>query len=191
MSVLKKFLTSLFTGDDTENTMRKDFAASAAELVEPIIRAQNHAKALFEEFEPDVQKINALLKQAGIDKNIEWELSGEDNTEITLASRGKNSHTEHLVLKATETGSFFSTHSREHCLSTEIGPIRSSNKGPCYYMGSDSDKNIDMINAVIQNHILTKDEVKKVGFTLHEQEQQKYAPRGHSRPNSGIEIKGF
>ena len=175
MSVLKKFFTSLFTGDDNEGTMRKDFAASAAELVEPIIKAQNYAKALFEEFEPEVQKINALLEQAGIDKTIEWELSGEDNTEITLASRGENSHTEHLVLGASQTGSFFSTLSREHCFLTQIGPVRSSNKGPCYYIGSDTSNNIDMINAVIQNHILNEGEMKQVGFTIHKQEQEAQA----------------
>lgn len=191
MSLLRKYLTSLFCGDEDESSKpRKDFATSAAELVQPIIKKQYYAKALYDEFAPEVEKINALLKKSGIDKTIEWDISDEDNTCLTLAARGENSHTEYLVLEASETGSFFSTHSREHCLSTEIGPIRSSNNGPCYYIGSDTDKNIDMINAVIQNHILTESEMKKVGFTVHGLDEQAKAPRGHSRPAPGLEIKG-
>lgn len=176
MSLLKKYLTSLFCGgEDEASTPRKDFAASAAELVEPIIKKQSYAKALHDEFAPAVDKINDLLKKSGIDKTIEWEISGEDDVFLTLASRSENSHTEYLVLEASETGSFFSTHSREHCLSSEIGPVRSSNQGPRYYIGSDADKNIDMINAVIQNHVLSQDEMKKVGFVVYKQEQEAQA----------------
>lgn len=190
-SWMQKYFTSLFCGgEDETSTPRKDFTASAAEFVEPIIKKQYYAKALHDEFAPEVNKINALLKKSGIDKTIEWELSGEDNTGLTLAARGENSHKEYLVLEASETGSFFSTHSREQCLSKENGPIGSSNQDPRYYIGSDTDKNIDMINAVIQNHVLSQDEMKKVGFAVHGLDEHAKAPRGHSRPSPGIEIKG-
>ncbi len=83
-----------------------------------------------------------------------------------------------------------SSQSSEQCYGPELEQVKFGGFGLNFFIGSDTSKHIDMLNALIENQVLNEGEMKKVGFTLYEQEQQKNAPRGHSRPNPGLEIKG-
>ena len=145
-----------------------DFETSAMALVEPIIKKQGVAKALHDKFAPVIKKINAILEQAGIDKKIEWTITGQDNITLTLSEADKI----YLELEAQQNGLFKRLNPVEHIGSKHIAICTASNDNDMHMV-------IQIVNAVVQNEIISNDEMKKVGFTLHAQRQDTDPKRPH------------
>lgn len=189
MNKEKSKLKLWFFGDESQRGtpskgVKNAFEASAMEMVKPIIEKQDLAKSLYYNLAPEINHINAILKKSDIHKKINLQITGEDKTEVVLSASHENSYNEtYLVLEAQQDGVFISSKPAGECYDPDYEPFNYSNTEVAIDMCHDMDSVIEMANAVVQNHILKEDEMKKVGLTLHEQQKQAQATHAHRTPD--------